>query len=408
MKSDNSVLGFAWLGTFAHLVRLAFNPSRGVQMISWGLRITTFITNSAVLVAYAFLYSWLLHTDKEQIVKYRSFLLGTLSWAALLLFHFASVLSMADAKNPTGFGWNYMNLQLCVILFALIGRPPRHVVISLIVLLTIWYWWMPRVGIWIPLELATIALMCLFYHFSKPILHHLYLFFPFSYLFALPFYVANLISLDGIDVGWAWLLFNYAILTAILWIMQKKLRENREHQAMLVEEASIDELTQLHNFRVFDDDLQNDYRRMQVTGKKFALYTFDIDHLKHVNDQYGHLVGNDVLHAVAKRLTELSENFPYETRCYRTGGEEFTLIMTDITENFGIAVETAKLIQNEIHKLHFTAPTGEEFQIAISLGQDRSLADDQNYLDVYNRADKYLYSSKNKGRDRITVRGITI
>lgn len=377
-------------------------------MVTWGLRITTFITNSAVLVAYTFLYTWLLNTKKAKLVKSRAFLLGTLAWAVLLLFHFASVLSMADAKNPVGFGWNYMNCQIAVIIYALFDRPPRHVFWSLIALLTVWYWWMPRVDEWVFLELATIFTMWLLYRYSDVILKHVYLFFPFGYLFALPFYIANLISLNGIDIGWPWLLFNYAILLTILWIIYHQLKRNRQRQATLVTEATIDELTQLNNFRVFDSDLQNEFIRMRATSKKFALYTFDIDHFKRINDKYGHLVGNDVLHAVAHRLLEVTETLSYEARCYRTGGEEFTFITFDIEENFAVAVSTAKLVKQEIEKLRFSAPDGTEFQLTISMGQDRVQDDDQNYLDVYNRADKFLYNSKNRGRNKITVRGITI
>lgn len=354
------------------------------------------------------MYTWLLNNKQDVLVRYRPVLLGALSWAVLILFHFASVLSMADAKNPTGFGWNYMNFQVVVIIFALFDRPPRHVVYSLLVLLTIWYWWMPRVTWWLPIELGTVITMWLLYRYSDKILAHAYIYYPFCYLFALPFYIANLFSLKTVDYGWPWLLANYAILTSIILIVQRQMRKGREHQAVLVTEATIDELTQLNNFRVFDDDLQADYAQLQENGTVFALYTFDIDHFKRINDEYGHLVGNDVLHAVAKRLAELGDFLPYDTRCYRTGGDEFTFILNDIQENFATAVSIARMVKNELEKLQFTTDDGETFSITISMGQDRALAEDQNYLDVYNRADKYLYNSKNKGRNAITVRGIML
>jgi PleD family two-component response regulator len=58
--------------------------------------------------------------------------------------------------------------------------------------------------------------------------------------------------------------------------------------------------------------------------------------------------------------------------------------------------------------LQFTTDAGQKFQITVSLGEDRSHSDDQNYLDVYNRADQYLYNSKRSGRNTITINGQTL
>lgn len=69
------------------------------------------------------------------------------------------------------------------------------------------------------------------------------------------------------------------------------------------------------------------------------------------------------------------------------------------------AKEISREIRREINKLDFTFDN-DTIHITISLGQDRATIEDKNYLDIYNRADQYLYSSKNNGRDAITVRGV--
>lgn len=376
-------------------------------MIIWGIRITGFITNSAVLVAYAFLYSWLLNNKQAHYRKHRIIYLSALVWATLLLFHFASVFSMADAKNPTGFGWNYINFQVCAIIFALFDRPPRTVMYGIITLLTIWYIWIPRVTIWPLIECFTIFTIWIMYQYEEIILATPYLYLLFCYLFVAPFYLTNYLSLDGIDIGWGWLLLSFTAVALATWFLQKRFRQIREHEAMLVKKASIDELTRLNNFRVFDEDLQRTYFNMvHKNDGPIALFTLDIDHFKRINDRYGHLIGNVVLETVAQRLNELSQTATdYPAKTYRTGGEEFSIITFGITEDITRARTFAELIRTELAKLKFTTAEGEQFSITISLGEDHSLPDDQSYLDVYKRADKYLYNSKTHGRNAITLQG---
>lgn len=384
------------------------NAVMGAQMITWGLRITTYVTNCAVLVAYAYLYSWLLNTKIKRLAQMRTFWLSLLAWTALILFHFASVFSMAEAKNPMGFGWNYMNFQVAVVIFALFGRPPRGVAYSLLVIITIWYAWMPRVPHALLIEIGTVVTIWLLFRYSHVILAHANLFFPFGFLFIAPFYLTNYISLAGIDVGWSWLLFNYILILLIIWTVYHQVLKTRQRQAELLQEATIDELTQLRNFRLFDSDLAAHFRRLQEQGENFALYTFDIDHFKQINDHYGHLLGNAVLSAVATKLLRLAAAINPAAACYRTGGEEFTFIIADAHTDFSTAVTTARMIQDELAKLSFTTPDGTTFHISISLGQDNVHPDDRNYLEVYNRADKYLYNSKDNGRNAITVQGVLL
>ena len=93
----------------------------GPQLVAWGLRITTFLTNTLVLVGYALLYEWLLQAkfQSDQPKRLRQVYLAGMTIGFLLLFHFASIFSMAAAHNAIGVGWTYLNFQIATMMYAL-------------------------------------------------------------------------------------------------------------------------------------------------------------------------------------------------------------------------------------------------------------------------------------------------
>lgn len=383
----------------------------GPQLVAWGLRITTFLTNTLVLVGYALLYEWLLQAkfQSDQPKRLRQVYLAGMTIGFLLLFHFASIFSMAAAHNAIGVGWTYLNFQIATMMYALLCNQKRLVWLSLATTLLVWYWWLPHTPLWPGFYLATLILMWVAQRYATPIGHIWWCYLPFAVLFAAPFMIINYLSLRGIDVGWLWEVGSCLVLAGLLWMVHFGVKRQRAKTALLKVEARIDELTQLNNFRVFNEDLLAIYQQSQLSGTPFALYTFDIDHFKWINDRYGHLMGNQVLEAVATRMEVVANHLGYpDVRCYRTGGEEFSLIITEIAPSMQQAETIAWRIHDELGKLRFVSDAGQPFQITISLGEDRSRSDDQNYLDVYNRADQYLYNSKRAGRNTVTINGQTL
>ena len=381
-------------------------------MVVWGLRITTFITNMAVIVAFGVLYTWLQqgHSEDKFVVRWRPWLQIAALWTVLIIFHFASVWGRAEAVTPVGYGWNYLNFQAAAMVYALLSGRNRRLLWSLIILMTLWYHFLADVplSMWPPIAALTIITMALGNRFWTPLGDHWYYYAPYTLVFILPLMYANWISIKNIDVGLLWQFGTLFATIACLGALHRMLVNRKVREVRLMREGQIDDLTRLHNFRMFDADLNKAYQDMLLTGAKIALFTFDIDHFKRINDRYGHLVGNTVLETVARRLDEITANTDYTVKTYRTGGEEFTFMLFDITVDFDRSAQFARLIKDEMAKLHFTTAKGETFSITISLGEDHSRYDDQNYLDVYNRADKYLYDSKNHGRNTITLCGITI
>ena len=94
--------------------------------------------------------------------------------------------------------------------------------------------------------------------------------------------------------------------------------------------ALTDSLTGLYNRRYFEVYLQKLLHKNNDAKKKLCVLLFDIDHFKQVNDQYGHGVGDEVLKVFAFRLQDKLRSFDLVARL---GGEEFVVILPDITDD---------------------------------------------------------------------------
>jgi len=169
--------------------------------------------------------------------------------------------------------------------------------------------------------------------------------------------------------------------------------------------ATTDAMTGLKNFGAFNAELARRFDRFMAGGKPYALFELDVDHFKAINDQYGHLKGNEVLNKIAQTLTQYASEQDNPATVYRMGGEEFGLLVAGVDTVVGTRGGTiAQEIQRRLRALRFDSPQG-EFKITVSIGEDISSPDDHNFIAVYNRTDHSLYLAKYAGRDRINVRG---
>ena len=164
----------------------------------------------------------------------------------------------------------------------------------------------------------------------------------------------------------------------------------KNHINQLDVEIQTDALTGVANRRTFNliikEQIQN--------GTPFSLIMLDIDFFKKVNDTFGHLKGDDVLIYLARTMQELSREGDL---CFRYGGEEFAIIVP-----YGDA-ETATVIAERLRmKLESTpCPTGDV--ITVSLGISVYPDHGQDSKEIISAADKALYRSKSKGRNKTTV-----
>lgn len=376
-------------------------------MLYWENQVMTFVINALLLVGFALFYTWLdgrRTVDGGRQLKFQRWGLIAVTIASLLLLHVASVLQMMQAHNPNGYGWTYINFQVGIMMYTLFSSRDRLLWVSLSGLLLIWFLWLPGISYRLLFWLISVGLCWVAQHYNRLITARRWWYYPFGVLFALPFYWGNLMSVDGLDVGWIWLLLSTIAIDAMLWQIHAMLIRHHLRQAELLREANIDNLTKLNNFRVFNEDLLQAYDHFQQTGERFSLFTFDVDHFKMINDRYGHVIGNTVLIKVAERFDRIVRELGYQSKTYRTGGEEFCFILFNVTASRVPAVTIAEHLRNELSQLTVATQQGEQIQITVSLGQDLVDVEDQNYMDTYKRADKRLYQSKQTGRNRVTVR----
>lgn len=163
--------------------------------------------------------------------------------------------------------------------------------------------------------------------------------------------------------------------------------ENEERQKLIQHQAEHDPLTDLLNRGSFDRIL-NLYEQEQ---NSFALILVDVDTFKSVNDTYGHAVGDVILKKVARLLTTAFRNIDY---ICRIGGDEFAVIMVDMTTDLSYTI-TDKI--QEINR-QLSVPDSGIPAVSLSVGvafTDREKPGKSLFTD----ADKALYYTKYHGKD---------
>ncbi|MET1411521.1 GGDEF domain-containing protein [Roseibium sp. HPY-6] len=160
------------------------------------------------------------------------------------------------------------------------------------------------------------------------------------------------------------------------------------------EAAMRDPLTGAYNRREFQSRLED---LLHASSRKtFGLLNFDLDHFKQVNDQFGHLAGDQALvKVVAATKAQLRKD-----DCFaRLGGEEFAVILPDISrEN---AAKVADRLRQRISEIQFDfAP--EDFRITASAGIYHGDGSEVVMEDLLQAVDESLYRSKNNGRNCVT------
>jgi len=172
-----------------------------------------------------------------------------------------------------------------------------------------------------------------------------------------------------------------------------------EEKSKDVEKISrVDGLTGLYNRRYFDEVFAFEWSRSMRNQTPISLIICDIDHFKRVNDQYGHLAGDEYLKAMAIIIRRLFKRKIDITA--RFGGEEFIILLGDeSSQNVCKLAETLRVMVQGFCLEY----EGKSIRTTISLGTATHIpqhTDRQGIL--ISRADKALYQSKSSGRNRTT------
>jgi diguanylate cyclase (GGDEF)-like protein/PAS domain S-box-containing protein len=174
------------------------------------------------------------------------------------------------------------------------------------------------------------------------------------------------------------------------------LAATRERVEELERLAMADALTGVPNRRFMELTLRSRLAELRRHGVPFVLGFADIDNFKHVNDNYGHAVGDAVLRMVA---TTLAGDLRGSDTLARFGGEEFVLLLHHIDADGSLAV--CERLRKLVAASSIDTPTG-PLTVTISFGATLADQDDSPEI-LLNRGDQLLYLSKRGGGDRTST-----
>ncbi|MHA7925193.1 MAG: sensor domain-containing diguanylate cyclase [Marinobacter sp.] len=162
-----------------------------------------------------------------------------------------------------------------------------------------------------------------------------------------------------------------------------------------------DGLTHVANRRRFDEKLQDEWKRAQRHGHPLSLLMLDIDHFKRVNDELGHLVGDDCLTEVAALCA--AEVQRSGDLLARYGGEEFSILLPATPEEGALRVAERvrqAVARSPVHSGERVAPVS----LTISVGVACLVPDaDLEPQELIRLADEALYAAKESGRNRVML-----
>ena len=162
--------------------------------------------------------------------------------------------------------------------------------------------------------------------------------------------------------------------------------------------ATRDPLTDLFNQRLFWELLGYEVGRSERHGKSFGLLVIDLDNFKHVNDIYGHFMGDKFLSKVALTIHECLRKGDILARY---GGDEFTVIICESDEEQVYMV--AERIRGSLAQMEIDAPDGTKIRGSASIGMAMFPIHAQKPKDLFLFADNMMYKAKSMGRNCIIL-----
>ena len=176
--------------------------------------------------------------------------------------------------------------------------------------------------------------------------------------------------------------------------LQDDLIESREKLRF---QATHDELTGILNRRALLEKMQQEVNRVHLDGGKTGILMLDLDHFKKINDTHGHLIGDEVMKEVARRIRQVARSYDM---IGRYGGEEFLVVLPNCDKNQSLV--TAERIRLSISDLPIQA--GDiVINVTASVGVATTETGRTRSNELLALADAAMYEAKRAGRNRVAA-----
>jgi diguanylate cyclase (GGDEF)-like protein len=185
-----------------------------------------------------------------------------------------------------------------------------------------------------------------------------------------------------------------AVLTALVVARMARFVQAREE---VEQAASHDELTSLPRRELFNERVAISVAAAFQRGGKMAVMFIDVDRFKKINDSLGHAVGDEVIELVGRRLHHCVRGTDMVARM---GGDEFTILLEDITDEGDAAVVAEKVINAFVEPLNVA---GRKLFVTASVGVAAYPRDGSDADTLVKNADAAMYLAKEKGRNNFQV-----
>jgi diguanylate cyclase (GGDEF)-like protein len=162
-----------------------------------------------------------------------------------------------------------------------------------------------------------------------------------------------------------------------------------------IHSAFFDSLTGVKNRTAFDSNFTRDVEYNRRKESELSLIVLDIDYFKRINDNYGHIVGDDVLRQVAQCMENTIRS---SDALYRYGGEEFAIVLNGTGESGALLL--AERIRQNVENLRIESL--KSVKITLSLGV-AVLQQNESPEQLFKHADSALYRAKREGRNRVVT-----
>ncbi len=190
-------------------------------------------------------------------------------------------------------------------------------------------------------------------------------------------------------------LLPFGMISAIIFFSIAILEQTRIYR----ERSHKDSLTGIYNRRGFDETLATEWNRHLRDRRSLSILLVDIDHLKEINDRYGHSRGDSSLKAVGEIMDRNMKRAGDIAARY--GGDEFAAILPETDAAHALLL--AEKIRGDVESIPVAKRTSKtEKGATVSIGVGTMVPDNETTMaDLINRADKSLYRAKVEGRNRV-------